>query len=618
MNIIRKFYPFFITDQEETKQNSSSNRKRKSAETSDKQKPAAAPSPKKPAKASQKQLVEETKITIALERTVGGEPTFVTASGSRDSNKPQVPKEEKSFEGSLVKSGKAKQKKRAATNVCKAATEKLNKTRVKTHNVEIKHRTKKKAKSENKIEHVSLHDGNTELIVESAGNTDKLGDVINSSKTCVTKSASTNIQELVSDRTEQNDISTDSAEERTVRSLCLQDSEQSSCDESLTMHYKKIRILAESKKEDTVTTSESSAGTITESELNLNHSVTDQITKLTNVKGEKLFWNNNDLAASTAYDTVNHAVTVGSEMYSNPSLSTFGDSNLKSVVGTSGVKPDVENNIVVSQTACGSTPEVKVKEEKHSPSSILSVERSPTGISTKGGNVKCKLSSTNSSPLVFNKDEPIKVYRDPELLKKDAEVRQIHGISSGKTPHENTTPVPQSSAYPSVHNTAATPLPSSMTASAYAQSQILSSMPAYAQQLSQLGILASGQIPLSGHTYEPTSPLRGINALAAAQQQALQLQYGVLLQQQQQQQQLMSQFSIAGGVPTNHLEMLWQQKYPSLPVPPPWMLLQYQEELLRDVNPVRERELVLERERRELEQQQALEREKSERERAER
>lgn len=33
---------------------------------------------------------------------------------------------------------------------------------------------------------------------------------------------------------------------------------------------------------------------------------------------------------------------------------------------------------------------------------------------------------------------------------------------------------------------------------------------------------------------------------------------------------------------THHLEVLWQQKYPHLPVPPVWMLHQYTDELLRD------------------------------------
>ena len=74
--------------------------------------------------------------------------------------------------------------------------------------------------------------------------------------------------------------------------------------------------------------------------------------------------------------------------------------------------------------------------------------------------------------------------------------------------------------------------------------------------------------------------------------------------------------TLHSNIQTAQLELLWQHKYPTVPVPPPWMLNQYQDELLRDVNPVAvEREKLIERERLERER---IQRERAERERAER
>ena len=75
------------------------------------------------------------------------------------------------------------------------------------------------------------------------------------------------------------------------------------------------------------------------------------------------------------------------------------------------------------------------------------------------------------------------------------------------------------------------------------------------------------------------------------------------------------------NVQATQLEMLWQQKYPTLPMPPTWMLMQYQDELLRDVNMLREREIaVIERERRDREivRERERDRERADQERRER
>ena len=73
---------------------------------------------------------------------------------------------------------------------------------------------------------------------------------------------------------------------------------------------------------------------------------------------------------------------------------------------------------------------------------------------------------------------------------------------------------------------------------------------------------------------------------------------------------------LQGSMQTRQLELLWQQKYPSIPVPPAWILHQYQDELVRDVSPLLQQRELLDRERREREL--ALERERERQEREER
>jgi hypothetical protein len=71
---------------------------------------------------------------------------------------------------------------------------------------------------------------------------------------------------------------------------------------------------------------------------------------------------------------------------------------------------------------------------------------------------------------------------------------------------------------------------------------------------------------------------------------------------------------------THQLEILWQQKYPNMGMPPPWMLHQYQEEVLRDVSILNQRSspaelAALERDRREREALDRVRAERAERER---
>lgn len=591
------------------------NNKKRKSEPAQASKPAAESSPKKRTKPSHRQLATEAKISVSLERTAAHSAIVTTVNNAENIVKPSV-KSEKESKGSKVVKTKgstaaspAKSKTKPAkdqTRFDKPAAEEVSKTEPQNketpESAEGKKASRRKPKPKAKKEEVNkVSEKPQDLDIGCDKDKKARGDAPRVSPSGhVSQPADKKVPEDTADHDEQSSAPPSVVKEE-------RSSPKESLEETTTMHYKKIRILAETKREKSDKVSDASAS-LGGAELNLNHSVTDQITKR-----EKLALNNNDIVASTAYDRLSQSLA-GMVSVNNSLGAGISDTGRIQMPNSStgctsrDVKPDIKQEVFESHLYAPAPP-VQVKEEKSfrtetSTASSNEGYRSPV-VPKFEDDRRSKTSSTTSSPLVFNKDEPIKVYRDPELLKKDEQVRHVHSHSSGTPRHHTATPVPANTSYPTVHTPIATPHPSTLTATAMAQQRsLITQLPtAYAQ----LGMLAgSPHLGLAGHSYNHA--LRGLSSLT--QQQALQLQYEVLLQQQQQQ-QLMQQFSIAGGVPTNHLEMLWQQKYPSLPVPPPWMLLQYQEELLRDVNPVREREIAHERERREREL--VLEREKTER-----
>ncbi|XP_067656839.1 probable JmjC domain-containing histone demethylation protein 2C isoform X2 [Haliotis asinina] len=202
--------------------------------------------------------------------------------------------------------------------------------------------------------------------------------------------------------------------------------------------------------------------------------------------------------------------------------------------------------------------------------------------------------SPASSPLIVLGNEPVHPYRDPELMRKNP-------VQSNVLAHPKTMTQPT---YQSVHNPVPAPIPgipvSSSSLSSHPISHtLLTSLP-YHHQLSSLNPI-SHPLPLP-HSYP-----RELDAFTAR---------GIVAQQQQQQLAAMHQLQNAHlmQLPYSHrrvsqLELLWQQKFPSVPIPPPWALAKHQEELIGEATREMERER-MERERVELER---IERERIER-----
>ena len=219
---------------------------------------------------------------------------------------------------------------------------------------------------------------------------------------------------------------------------------------------------------------------------------------------------------------------------------------------------------------------------------------------------------SSNSPLLMDKGRPVEPYRDPELLKKD-ELLRIQAIQKqqGHVPLTHPSMNPPPNVPPA--------LPGHPSTHAAAAHQILSQMNAAAA--------GGGVTPLSSQL--------------AMQEQAVLNYYRSLALHQQTSLTPLTLPGIQNPVYTRTLEMLWQQKFPNIQVPPGWLLYQYQDELRRDVSQmtpnllqhrdmldrereIREREMALERERmdREMrereERERAAERERIERERQER
>lgn len=452
------------------------------------------------------------------------------------------------------------------------------------------------------------------------------------------------------------------------------------------MHFKKMILLDGYHKKEV---NPSSQETFTaESGINVNHSVTDQIAKLSSVKGERLkTWNNNDLSppSRSVEDPVvqrggregggggGGGVLVGNKQY------TISKSDSRMDDGASFGKTADQSQQSAPQNLSREGPPISThsrtdalrareseresldrdiremeREREHELRERLcpsmderSLSRSSTTSSSASISRVEELRRTTgpveghgSSPLIFDKNEPVRVYRDPELLKKD-ELRFIQHArhSSSHTPGPPThsqgssyqgVPGSMPAAGPQSHqghpvSLASPHHASSMTQHSAGQRTLMSPQLPYGTHMSSSLTSLSQQLQLQHHlaTASPMDPnaLRALSSLTPHQQQALQLQYGIIPSGQH----VLPQYALHNNIQTAQLEFLWQQKYPTLPVPPPWMLLQYQEELLRDRNLIalererRDRELAHERERADrVERERSIERERAKREAVER
>ena len=426
------------------------------------------------------------------------------------------------------------------------------------------------------------------------------------------------------------------------------------------MHFKKMHLLNDSthKKESK---SEQDPSYAVSSGINVNVSITDQLAKVSKER-EKLNWNNNeDPSGSYNGDSVAPPHTHGGAQEGARSRTSNNNGDLAhhpSGVGHGGPHPLPHNNHsdhslhrpqlhspsmtlpaavlpgeagshrhtdsrpkdLSTASAASSDYESSRLSEDRAASRSSADEKRPSSSSSSLSNSRMddyqrrkEMDSQGSSPLVFDKNKPVEVYRDPELLKRDErrylqQQQQQHQQAAAirATSH---TPVPPSSPYPpaGVHN----PIPSAHAA-ALAQRTLLSGL--HYGSSSALGALSgiSPHLGLSAHQLDHHS------AAALRTQAYLQQQYQALGMPPQ---HLSSYAAMHTNVQATQLEMLWQQKYPTLPMPPTWMLMQYQDELLRDVNMLREREIaVIERDRRDREivRERERERERADQERRER
>ncbi|XP_060084452.1 probable JmjC domain-containing histone demethylation protein 2C isoform X2 [Ylistrum balloti] len=351
------------------------------------------------------------------------------------------------------------------------------------------------------------------------------------------------------------------------------------------MHFMKRRLLAGNNSSESSSNppSNSLAG------IDVNRSLTDQITKL--ARTEKLAL---------------HGEDTGSSINQTKSLSPQSESS-DTVVPSKDLRSDsvpIKDNVLSNYGNSTQTPNDRSssRTSEHSSYSGYGDDRRPSSrlddLRTSSKN------SPASSPLIIDRTEPVLPYRDPELMRKNPVQSNVQSMLG--PPHKSST-------YPGVHNpipsappSGSLPTTTSFPTHPLPRTHVLPSMSYH-----PMGAAAAAQLGLS-----PGLGQLDHATLAAIQQQQLALQYS---------NSLLLQRSAGYPPPANltmaQLELLWQQKYPSVPVPPQWMLASKQEDLLRDIFSMKEREIEryerdrIERERLERERMDRLEREKIERDR---
>ena len=461
---------------------------------------------------------------------------------------------------------------------------------------------------------------------------------------CSSSSSSSSLSSLSSSR-DNNEAAASSSRSRTSTPKTLKPE-----DGEPTMHYKKIHLLDSVKKEKLERDSLSAA-------INVNRPVTDQIAKLSSVKEkekEKLQhkeqqlspWSGKDSNGTASSGGVSSSTSGGGvSMTNHVSISSSTDT---ATVSSTYERPDmirteerphsreVRSHYDSHMEACMDA--ARLSESRSSCSDVRLMDERASSVGSRSSDNERRpasrveelrrskeRNSPASSPLIFDKNEPVKVYRDPELIKKDSEIRQLstmhhlhsqHGHSIHRVTPVAPPPPPQSGNYPPQVRTPIpthhSPLQAHPSLAAPPHTGSLLTPLHYSQP--HMGTLASINPHMMPHHLvgsQLDSRAATLGSLTQQQQAHLQIHYGQLLQQQQQ--SLLSTYLPHGNVSPAQLEVLWQRKFPSIPVPPAWMLTQYQDELLRDVSALREREIVIERERIERAERERVERERQDR-----
>ncbi|XP_041368314.1 lysine-specific demethylase 3B-like isoform X2 [Gigantopelta aegis] len=392
------------------------------------------------------------------------------------------------------------------------------------------------------------------------------------------------------------------------------------------MHFKKQILL--SGGNNSGRSSDSQPASLTN--IDVTRSITDQITK---AKADKLALNCDGKPSES--EAASHISTF------------FGDQSDINVSKPQALSPDRHRDNLIGNTQTqintgivrSNTPTPGTEDRSYSRGSddrsfcgFYDDKKPSSRPSSRLDEVRSVKSSPASSPLIVDKNEPVHIYRDPELMRKNPVQSNVQNILE----HQQKT-MSQSS-YPSVHNPIPTApptvIPTTASMSHPISRTLLTPLP-YPHSLPPSMSTISHQLSLPHPGYASDIAARGLVAQQQQQQQ--------LALQHYQNAQLMQQLSYShAGNRLAQLELLWQQKFPTVPLPPPYLLAKQQEGLLGDVSMLREREIMereraeqrdrlveraelerierehIERERRERDRKDRMEREKAEREKADR
>ena len=346
------------------------------------------------------------------------------------------------------------------------------------------------------------------------------------------------------------------------------------------------------------------------SNIDLNHSVTDQIAraeKLSTLGSEERTGSGSRLQTSdSAHSELNDSEV---EREHNPRDNKLFESCVTAVSSS-------QNSNTNSSWSFEERSQSRNSEERCSSGFSDEVRRPGSRVDE----LRSSKSSPASSPLILDKAEPVQIYRDPELMSKNpvrSNVPSMHNSHKSYPTVHN--PIPTQATRPSSVGMTTTPLTISSGMERTSRTPVIPSV-AYPSPLSGIGpsiSSLSGLLPHGLHQLDPAT-LAIHQQIAAVQQQqvaaALASQYGALSMS----------YPPRGPLNSSQLEHLWQQKYPSIPVPPPWLLQKHQEDLVRDMRVRHEQEIErermeqLERDSRERKERERRERERQEKERIDR
>ena len=374
------------------------------------------------------------------------------------------------------------------------------------------------------------------------------------------------IETVVKEDTSEDKELTSSVKSVEIKSVSKETVSEQSDKDMASVEFRKLKTFPSAQTEDlpkaTINAQDSENGT----NMNVNVSLTDQV-KINQIKKDS--WNNNNVNTnnsdsspmseglgsrtaavpaqisahgSSSTEPKTRAPPLSNHNTDNRSSGNYGDMK----VGHSDNRPV---NVVAPTTATNhSTPRTN-NSNTHSPNKIKEERCSSAEVKM----VEEHRKSVSSSPLVLDSKEPVKVYRDPELLRKDEILLQQAAASR--------------------------PTPSTTSALPSAQS-----IPAGLSSLYNGAPIGAGHLGMPPHL---TTAAAMTNLYTQQQMMHAQLLAGTNY--------AAAAAVMAGQAQTNKLEQLWHQKFPHLQMPPGWMLGQYQDDLLRNSTMMNEQ--VMERER---------------------